>query len=59
MRTNDIEALGFELSQYQQKVSEYNSYKSLLTQVKAKVFKYVDFEYDENTGRITKMNYKV
>ena len=24
MRTNDIEALGFELSQYQQKVSEYN-----------------------------------
>lgn len=59
MRTADIEALGFEDSQYQDKVREYNTYKSLITEIKAKEFKYVSFEYDKYNGRITKMNYKL
>ena len=59
MRTKDIEELGFEKSQYQDLVTKYNTYKSLLTEIKAKAFEYVNFEYDAYTGRITKMNYKL
>ena len=59
MRTKDIEELGFEQSQYQDLVTKYNTYKSLLTEIKARVFEYVDFEYDTYTGRIIKMNYKL
>lgn len=59
MRTVDIEALGFEASQYQDKVREYNTYKSLVTEIKAKEFKYVSITYDKYNGRITKMNYKL
>ena len=57
MRTADIEALGIEKTKYQTKVNEYNTYKTLLSQVKATPFKYVNFEYDKNNGRITKMIY--
>lgn len=57
MRTKDIEELGIE--NYQMQVSEYNTYKTLLTAVKAKVFQYIDFDYDKYNGRITKMNYKL
>lgn len=59
MRTSDIQNLGFAETDYQSKVNEYNSLKTLLTEVKAKVFKYVEFDYDKNTGRITKMSYTV
>ena len=57
MRTADIEALGIEKAKYQTKVNEYNTYKTLLSQVKATPFKYVNFDYDKNNGRITKMIY--
>ena len=57
MRTADIEALGIEKVKYQTKVNEYNTYKTLLSQVKATPFKYVNFDYDKNNGRITKMIY--
>lgn len=59
MRTNEIEALGFETSQYQYKLRQYNTYKSLVTEFKAKEFKYDKFEYDKYNGRITKMYYKL
>lgn len=59
MRTADIESLGFEASQYQDKVREYNTYKSLITEIKAKRFKYVSFDYDKHNGRITIMNYQL
>ena len=59
MRTKDIEELGFERTDYSEEVTKYNTYKTLLTQIKAQVFKYVDFEYDKNNGRITKMTYKL
>lgn len=59
MRTADIEDLGFVRTDYSELVTKYNSYKTLLTEVKAKVFQYVDFEYNKNTGRITKMKYKL
>ena len=59
MRTKDIEDLGFEKSQYQDLVNKYNTYKSLLTEIKAKAFEYVNFEYDTYTGRVTKMYYKL
>lgn len=59
MRTKDIEDLGFELSQYQDIINKYNTYKSLVTEVKSKEFKYENFEYDRNTGRIIKMKYKL
>lgn len=58
MRTKDIEELGIEYSSYSTQVSEYNTYKTLLTEIKAKVFQYVSFEYDKYNGRITKMMYK-
>lgn len=59
MRTKDIEELGIEYSSYSTQVSEYNTYKTLLTEIKAKVFQYVSFEYDKYNGRITKMTYKI
>lgn len=59
MRTKDIEDLGFIRTDYSEIVTKYNTYKTLLTEVKAKVFQYVDFEYNKNTGRITKMKYKL
>ena len=57
MRTSDIEQLGFEKSQYDTKVSQYNTYKTLLSQVKATAFKYENIEYDKYNGRVTKMIY--
>ena len=59
MRTADIEDLGFVRTDYNELVTKYNTYKTLLTEVKAKVFQYMDFEYNKNTGRITKMKYKL
>lgn len=59
MRTKDTEDLGFIRTDYSEIVTKYNIYKTLLTEVKAKVFQYVDFEYNKNTGRITKMKYKL
>ncbi len=59
MRTADIEALDIESSQYKNEVAEYNTYKTLVTQIRAKVFTFIDVEYDQNTGRITKMNYSL
>lgn len=59
MRTKDIEELGFVRTDYSEEVTKYNTYKTLLTQIKAQVFKYVDFEYDKYNGRITEMKYKI
>lgn len=59
MRTKDIEDLGFIRADYSENVTEYNTCKTLLTEVKAKVFQYVNFEYNKNTGRIIKMQYKL
>ena len=59
MRTSDIEELGFTQEQYKDLVNQYNRYKSLISEIKAKVFTYENFEYDSKTGRIIKMNYKV
>ena len=57
MRTADIEALGFEQSDYKEQVATYNLQKSLLTQIKSQAFDYSKTDYDNNTGRITKMYY--
>ena len=57
MRTADIEALGFEQSDYKEQVATYNLHKSLLTQIKSQAFAYSKTDYDNNTGRITKMYY--
>ena len=59
MRTKDIEELGIQKTDYQTQVTQYNTYKTLLTEVKAKVFQYIDFDYDKNNGRIIKMNYQL
>lgn len=59
MRTIDIENLGFVKTDYNELVNQYNIYKTLLTEIKAKVFNYIEFEYDKNTGRLTKMKYKL
>lgn len=59
MRTADIEELGIIEADYRTQLNQYNTYKTLLTEVKAKVFQYVNFEYDKNNGRITKMNYRL
>lgn len=58
MRTSDIEQLGIQSGDYKIQLNQYNTYKTLLTQVKEKIFKFVNFEYDENNGRITKMIYR-
>lgn len=59
MRTNEIEALGTAQEDYKMLINEYNTYKTLLTQIKSKVFRLQEFEYDKNNGRITKMTYKI
>ena len=61
MRTSDIEALGNTDANYREKIAKYNSLKTLITEVKAKVFRcnIESFDYDENTGRITKMFYEL
>lgn len=59
MRTTDIEALGNPQEGYQELVTKYNTLKTLITDIKAKVFKYKNFEYDKNTGRITTMIYEL
>lgn len=59
MRTKDIEDLGKPKEDYKEYVSLYNTYKTLLTQMKAQVFAVQEFKYDEDTGRITKMIYKL
>lgn len=59
MRTKDLEDLGFEESAYKNDLDEYNKYKNLLSDMKQKVFTYVNFDYDKNTGRIIKMSYKL
>ena len=38
--------------------NRYNELKSLITQVKSKKFKNVEFIYDENNGRLTTMKYE-
>lgn len=59
MRTIDIEALGISMSSCNELITQYNTYKTLVTEIKAKVFTYINFDYDDNTGRIKKMNYKL
>ncbi len=59
MRTKDIEDLGFSEAQYKQQVTNYNTYKTLLSEIKSKTFKYAGVEYDKNTGRITLLKYKL
>lgn len=59
MRTKDIEELGSPKEDYEEYVRLYNTYKTLLTQIKAQVFEVQEFKYDKNTGRITKMIYKL
>lgn len=59
MRTADIEELGTEQKEYKTQVNKYNTYKTLLTEIKAKVFKSKGFEYDKNTGRVIKMKYEL
>ena len=59
MRTADIESLGFEMADYKYDVTMYNTYKKLGTEVKAKIFRYVKTEYDDNTGRINKLVYQL
>ena len=59
MRTKDIEELGNPKEDYKEYVHLYNTYKTLLTQIKAQVFKIQEFKYDKDTGRITKMIYKL
>lgn len=59
MRTKDLKDLGFEESAYRKALDEYNKYKNLLSDMKQKVFTYVNFDYDKNTGRIIKMSYKL
>ncbi len=65
MRTNDIKnILGYgekeEIpEEIKNDIQAYNNIKNLLTEIKAKTFKYQGFEYDEKTGRIIKMTYKL
>jgi len=59
MRTKDIEELGIQYEDYREDLTTYNTYKTLLTQVKETIFKFVIFDYDQTNGRITKMTYKL
>lgn len=61
MRTNDIEELYDEqtILQIKNDVQKYNNLKNLVTTFKEKTFKYKKFEYDNNNGRITLMNYEL
>ncbi len=58
MRTSEKEDLGFVRGDYEEKERQYNTYKSLITQVKETIFKCKTFEYDEKNGRIIKMIYE-
>lgn len=65
MRTNDIKrTLGYEENEklpeeMTNDIQAYNNIKNLLTEIKSKIFKYEEFEYDKKTGRIIKMTYKL
>ena len=67
MRTKEMEDLGISVNSnidelrmtVQQAINKYNSLKSTITQIKSKIFKLEGFDYDDNTGRITKMRYKL
>jgi len=59
MRTIDIEELGTPQKDYETQKNKYNTCKTLLTEIKTKVFKCNGFEYDKNTGRVIKMSYKL
>lgn len=59
MRTKDIEELGIEYASYSSNVNLYNTYKTLVTEIKSKEFRYIKSEYDKNTGRITELHYKL
>ena len=61
MRSNDIEQLYDEatINNIKVDVQKYNSLKNLVTTFKENVFKYKDFNYDKNNGRITLMNYEL
>ena len=62
MRTKEIEDLGDPkptYSNYEYDIGTYNTYKSLLSQIKQKTFKCTGFEYEQYTGRVTKMKYKL
>ncbi len=63
MRTKDIvDELGNQTNlgeRYQTYIAQYNTYKSLITEIKSKRFKCKDFDYDKNNGRIIKMKYEI
>ena len=58
-----IEALDINdnnmINKIRNKISEYNTYKNLESQFKQSKFKYINSEYDKNTGRITKLEYEL
>ena len=64
MRTNQLEQLfegkNIEISVVQEKINNYLSYRSALSNLKSKTFKVDEsggFEYDRNNGRIIKMSF--
>lgn len=65
MRTSDIKnLLGYDEkeglpAEMTSDIQAYNNIKNLLTEIKEKVFKYENFEYDQKTGRIISLNYKL
>ena len=59
MRTKELEDLGFKRQDYDDELTEYNTYKTLYTQVKTQVFICDDFDYDDYNGRIKIMKYKI
>ena len=65
MRTSDIKnLLGYDEkeglpAEMTSDIQAYNNIKNLLTEIKEKVFKYENFEYDKKTGRIISLNYKL
>lgn len=59
MRTTDLkEKLGIDKEKYRDRIDTYNNLNNLLTTIKSTVFTYEEFEYDQYTGRITKMIFK-
>lgn len=48
-----------KINEISTKITIYNQYKNLESEIKQKEFRYVIFDYDENTGRIIEMNYKL
>lgn len=64
MRTNQLEQLfegkNINISVVQEKINNYLSYRSALSNLKSKTFKVNEsggFEYDRNNGRIIKMSF--